>query len=321
MKYLLKCIAAALTLATVATAATANSSLNTIQYSPDGKLLLVRVSYGYRVMNAKDAGLRSNWVARGRSHIETFSADSKSILLAYSPLKGPEGSATLVEMGTSGGVRFTYGPMAGFGLPSTLAVSQSSDLFLTAEYQGSAHIWKRGVSAPQQSFNEEGIVDALFGPGDDRVTIIQDMLVTVRNLSNWRVTSTRNAYEYDYFEEGIYTRNQRSLLLKTWASYDNRQIIYSVDANSLEGNFGYLKHIGYISVGLNTLATCNGANNKIFIRRFSMDIKDILKLPYKCGGLAMSPDSTQVVTIDHDRTRVDAWNAKTGKLVWSFTRL
>lgn len=240
--------------------------------------------------------------------------------MAYAHKYGPDRQAKLEEIGTAGGVKFTYTSASPFQLPYTLAASRSSDLFLTADSDGAAHIWRRGVSAPERSFQEAGISDALFGPGDDSITIIQYQTVTIRNLSTWKEITSITADEYDYFEEATFTRNARSILLGFWNFYD-RYNVYSRDAETLEFNSIHFKDMAGISVGLNTLATCLSRNDKAAIRKFSMEIKSTVKLPYACAGLALSPDSRQLITVNPGSTRVDAWNVKTGKLVWSIKAL
>lgn len=320
MKHLFGCLIFFLMIALSMTSGHADSSHRELQYSPDGNLLLVRVSSGFRVISTKDGKVRSSWKAAGRPHIETFSANSKSIILSYEAASDSDGQAILVETDIDGDVTFTYSPDSPFRLPSTLAASRSSELFLTAHWRGDAQIWRQSASAPERPFRERAISDALFGPGDDKITIIRDTAVTVRYLSTWGKIASFTADEYDYFEEAMFTRNQRSILIGFWNFYD-RYNVYSRDAQSLEFNSIHFKNMGSMSVGLNTLATCLSGQNKAAIRKFSMDIKGTVKLPYKCVKVALSPDSSQLTTMDFASTRVDAWNVKTGKLVWSIKKL
>lgn len=278
-------------------------------------MLLVQIPTGFRVIESKSGRQNSVWAARGRDHIERFTSDSRSLLLAYAHPETPR-KTTLTEISISGTVLFKYNPDFSLKLPSVMAVSETSDLFVTADDKGTSYLWRRRNSVPERSFSSDGYGDVVFGPGRDNITLVGGFEIFVRDLATWDIKAEQNPPEYYDFFKGLFTRNDRSLLVLTH-SYISRHILYSLDTETLEYKFRYSQPVDHLSVGLNTLAACVVTQKRAFIRRFSMELKRAVKLPYDCSGLALSPDSKQLVTINRDRTRLDAWDTSTGKKLWT----
>lgn len=320
MRYDLGCLLALLFCAAFATTpAMAMGGYAPLQYSPDGTSIIVRSLHGFRVMAARNGNFGPLWEAKGRSHVESFTADSKAILLAHTIAKAPSQEAALVELNLKGELKFKYDTPSKFEFPYVFVADRQTDLFLTGGGSRAAQIWRRGESGVVRSFPAAEMADAAFGPGENEVTIIQWQEIAVRDLTHWTVRVTNTPWEYYDFLEGAFTRNGRSLIVQT-SSFTSRNILFSMNGDTLEYQWRFPKVVNYFSIGLNTLATCAVAESRAYVRKFSMEIRRQLKLPYPCGGLAMSPDSRQVVTVDSQRTRVDAWDAKTGKLEWTVKR-
>lgn len=280
-------------------------------YSPDGESVLALRRKGFDVFEAESGMLRYRRPLLGDRAV-SFSADGKSVIVAESD----ESAIFIREFDSrTGRETFSYNgaPVTDRDFWSLTPVPGKG--FVTASRDGESLVWKRGRRDAELAFEVGRYpVSVLAGPDPDELTILREAgEIAIYSLATGK--KIKSEFVLDAFRQGVHTKNNRSII--AIGSFDWNLRIYSFDAKNFKQRAQLREWSDEISVGYNTFAECEWHEKIVNIRRFSLKLKQKIRLPYGCWGVAMSPDSSRVLTFGQTQPRIDVWDVQSGKIVWT----